>query len=149
MQASAEPEASAPEWALLVEVPAPECSLHNCKLEELTSRPLCLQNDGVLVDVHADCHRVAFNQAFSREHACRGMHAGASGCFSGWPKLGLKACMPLHKQGGNDQLPHESLACSMQSLAWTVPIGQRPCTGTCSGQGTALPKGLWQHGLAR
>ena len=133
MQASAEPEASAPEWALLVEVPAPECSL----------------NDGVLVDVHADCHRVAFNQAFSREHACRGMHAGASVCFSGWPKLGLKACMPLHKQGGNDQLPHESLACSMQSLAWTVPIGQRPCTGTCSGQGTALPKGLWQHGLAR
>ncbi len=73
MQASAEPEASAPEWALLVEVPAPECSLHNCKLEELTSRPLCLQNDGVLVDVHADCHRVAFNQAFSREHACRGI----------------------------------------------------------------------------
>ena len=33
VRASAEAEASAPEWALLVEVPEPECSLHTCRLE--------------------------------------------------------------------------------------------------------------------
>ena len=112
--------------------------------EYITSWRLCLQNDGVLVDVHADCHRVAFNQAFSREPACRGIHL-----FLWLAQLGLIACLPLHKQVGNVQSAHKPLACLMQSLAWTVPIGQRPCTGTCSGQEMALPRGLWQHGSAR
>ena len=91
MQASAEAEASAPEWALLVEVPEPDHA--TCMHAKLRDSHL-----GGSVCRMMACWLMCTPTATvwpSIKPSHVSMHAGASVCSSGWPQLGL------HKQVGN------------------------------------------------